>query len=171
MCVCVCESICLLRPVAVTHLAIRGWEESRLFSLGQKIASDPNASICTNHWVWSPPMERCFPSVLLCFKVSKAEYVILKLYLQCLCLLWTQSHHWKSVFRTFYEIGINSGINGRHRGLRRPMCGLLFVTGVAVWRSEENALKEFAVVVAHFRRKLNLIGQQAFHQELHLCKK
>lgn len=78
------------------------------------------------------------------------------------------------MFRTFYEVGINSGINGRHRGLRRLMCGLLFVTGVIVWRSEENALKEFAVVVvvvAHFRRKLNLIGQQAFHQELHLCKK
>lgn len=76
------------------------------------------------------------------------------------------------MFRTFYEVGINSGINGRHRGLRHPMCGLLFVTGVVVWRSEENALKEFAVVVvAHFRRKLNLIGQQAFHQELHLCKK
>lgn len=166
---CVCESICLLRPVAVTHLAIRGWEESRC-SLWDKrllqIQMQVSAPITGSDLL---PWRDVF---LQCSSVLKSEYVILKLYLQCLCLLWTQSHYWKSVFRTFYEVGINSGINGRHRGLRRPMCGLLFVTGVAVWRSEENALKEFAVVVvAHFRRKLNLIGQQAFHQELHLCKK
>ena len=68
--------------------------------------------------------------------------------------------------------GTNSGINGRRGVLRRPMCGLLFVTGVIIWRSEDDSLKDLAVVVvAHFRRKLNLIGQEAFHQELHLWKK